>query len=249
MERVNDLSFILGGKLVVFFEHQSTINQNMPLRDLFYCSRVYEKIIDIEALYGSRQVKIPTPEFYVLYNGLKQFPEKAVYKLSEMYEVSPEGEPSLELVVNVLNVNDGFNNEIVKRSEALSGYVTLVSKIREYESAGMTINDAVKAAVRYCMDNGILADYLKKHSSEVSRMLLEEWNLDTAKAVWQNEAKSEGIKIGLSQGKAEGVKIGKKQGKKEERKKWESVVAAKDADLATKDAEIEKLKSQLSLKQ
>ena len=36
MDRVNDLSFVLGNKLIVFFEHQSTINKNMPLRDLIY---------------------------------------------------------------------------------------------------------------------------------------------------------------------------------------------------------------------
>jgi hypothetical protein len=45
MDKVNDISFEIGGKLVVLIEHQSTINPNMPFRLLMYISRVYEKIM------------------------------------------------------------------------------------------------------------------------------------------------------------------------------------------------------------
>ena len=44
LDRVNDISFEIGGKLVILFEHQSTINPNMALRLLLYIARVYEKI-------------------------------------------------------------------------------------------------------------------------------------------------------------------------------------------------------------
>ena len=36
MDRVNDISFEIGGKLVVLIEHQSTINPNIALRLLMY---------------------------------------------------------------------------------------------------------------------------------------------------------------------------------------------------------------------
>ena len=32
----NDVSFGIGGKLLVFAEHQSTVNENMPLRSLLF---------------------------------------------------------------------------------------------------------------------------------------------------------------------------------------------------------------------
>ena len=35
MERINDISFVIEGKLVVLIEHQSTVNPNMPLKMLF----------------------------------------------------------------------------------------------------------------------------------------------------------------------------------------------------------------------
>jgi len=34
MEQLNDISFVIDGKLVVLIEHQSSINENMPLRML-----------------------------------------------------------------------------------------------------------------------------------------------------------------------------------------------------------------------
>ena len=41
----NDLSFIMDTN-VSLYEHQSTINPNIPLRDLFYISSEYQKLID-----------------------------------------------------------------------------------------------------------------------------------------------------------------------------------------------------------
>ena len=79
MDRVNDISFSVGGKLAVFFESQASINENMALRYHFYSGRVYEKLIDNAALYSEQRITIPTPEFYVLYSGVKSFPEKITY--------------------------------------------------------------------------------------------------------------------------------------------------------------------------
>jgi len=189
MDRVNDLSFRIGDKLVVFFESQASLNENMPLRYLIYCGRVYEKIIDNSVMYSEQRVKIPTPEFYVLYNGIKPFPEKKICRLSESYERPEGGETPLELVVTVYNVNKGYNNDIISRSSNLHGYVTLVSKTREYEQLGMKRQEAVDAAIKQCIEQGILIEYLNSNASEVLNMLLNEWNWDDAKTVWQREAK------------------------------------------------------------
>jgi hypothetical protein len=55
MERVNDISFAVGNKLVVILEHQSTVNPNMPL---LYLARLYEKIINNKDMYKSRCEKL-----------------------------------------------------------------------------------------------------------------------------------------------------------------------------------------------
>jgi hypothetical protein len=82
MERVNDISFAVANKLVVVLEHQSTVNPNMPLRCLLYLARLYEKIIDNKDIYKSRQVKIPRPECFVLYNGAAEYPDETRLKVN-----------------------------------------------------------------------------------------------------------------------------------------------------------------------
>ena len=70
----NDLAFVLGGRFVVLVEHQSSINENMPLRDLMYISTVLKRMIDTTRLYREKRLMIPRPEFIVFYNGTKDFP-------------------------------------------------------------------------------------------------------------------------------------------------------------------------------
>ena len=41
MDRLNDISFTIGDKLVVLIEHQASVNENMPLRALIYIGRIY----------------------------------------------------------------------------------------------------------------------------------------------------------------------------------------------------------------
>ena len=48
----NDLAFIIDTDLFLY-EHQSTYNPNMPLRDLFYISSEYQKLVDKKSLYSS----------------------------------------------------------------------------------------------------------------------------------------------------------------------------------------------------
>ena len=70
----NDMAFVIDNKFVVLVEHQSTICNNMPLRMLLYLSRVYERTVDIGTVYCMKQIKIPCPELYVLYNGVDEYP-------------------------------------------------------------------------------------------------------------------------------------------------------------------------------
>ena len=64
----NDVSFILGTQLVLY-EHQSTPNPNMPLRNLAYVACVYMAYVFGDNLYGRKLIKIPEPRFVVFYNG------------------------------------------------------------------------------------------------------------------------------------------------------------------------------------
>ena len=202
MNMVNDISFEIGGKLVILIEHQSTINQNMPLRLLMYIGRVYEKILKKENIYRTKLMPIPRPEFFVLYNGTAWYPSEKTLKLSDAFEKSDDlglsgtDYYSLELEVKVLNINEGMNKEITNGCPTLGDYSTFVAKIREYEKEGTGKEDAFKRAIQYCLEHEILKDFFEKNASEVINMLYAEWNMDDYGAVRFDEGREEGLQEG-----------------------------------------------------
>jgi hypothetical protein len=187
MNQVNDLSFIIGGILVFIIEHQSSLNRNMPLRILQYFAEMCKKIVDRKALYKTALVKIPRPEFIVLYNGATEAPDQWEERLSDAF-MGTEGDEknTLDLVVTVYNINKGRNPELLSRSEHLAGYAEFVAQVREYQKA-MPLDRAVTEAVRRCVRKGILTDFLEEHGAEVMNMVLTEWNLEEAQEAWREE--------------------------------------------------------------
>jgi hypothetical protein len=214
MNQVNDVSFTAEEKMALIIEHQSTLNRNMPLRILLYMSRVYEKTVERRSLYKDALVKIPRPEFIVLYNGTDDTPDKWEERLSEAYmEVEGNTRISLDLVVTVYNINKGRNPELLNRSGNLAGYAEFVARVRENEKAKtMPLKEAMTEAARSCIRDGVLASFLKEHGSEVVNMLLEEWNWDEAKEVWQEEAMEKGMEMAEA--------------------KYQTVIAEKDREIA-----------------
>jgi predicted transposase/invertase (TIGR01784 family) len=213
MERMNDISFEIGGKLVVLIEHQSTINPNMALRLLMYISRVYEKIVKDKKIYSAQKISIPRPEFFVLYNGTAPYPDEKIIKLSDMFE-SPESlklpgkeNLSLDLAVKVFNINEGKNKEIAERCQTLAEYSAFIAKARDYEGQGASREEALKKAVYYCRNHDILKEFLEQHAKEIMNMLITEWNWDDAKEVWQEEAREERDKEIVRNALAEGVSL------------------------------------------
>ena len=207
MDKVNDISFEIGDKLVILVEHQSTINPNMCLRLLLYIARIYEKITDAKAIYSTRLIRLPKPEFFVLYNGKAPYVDETVLKLSDTFEsgtslgLPDNGRPALELVVRVININMGRNEKVVKRCETLAAYSAFVGKVQEYEKENKNRKGAIKEAVKYCLEHNILKEFLRQNATEVENMLLTEWNWDDAKQVWHEEGLEEGLERGREEGR------------------------------------------------
>ena len=210
MGQINDVSFEIGGKLVVLVEHQSTVNENMALRLLMYAGRVYEKIIEGRNIYSTKRLTIPRPEFFVLYNGTDPFPDEQVLRLSEAFEslrelgLEEKGPPSLELIVKVININEGRNGAIANRCKKLAEYSAFVAKARAFVKKLGSREEAVKEAVKYCRKHGILREFLKLHAAEVLGMLFTEWNLEDAIAVRYEEGLEDGLEKGIAEGRLEG---------------------------------------------
>lgn len=207
LDRQNDISFTIGDKIVVLIEHQSSINENMPLRFLMYIARVYEKITEQKDIYKKDLIKIPEPEFIVLYNGIEKFPKEKILKLSDAFEKTGKRKmPQLDLHIRVVNINKGQNIEFEKKSKSLLGYSTFVAKIREFILLGYSQEEAGKMAIDFCIKNKILLNYLKEHGSEVVNMLFTEFNMEDALAVRYEEGFVKGERRGEARGEARGMK-------------------------------------------
>ena len=116
----NDVSFMICDRLFLY-EHQSTKNPNMPLRNLLYVADLYSVLTKDMFLYGELPVAIPEPRFVVFYNGEQKMEERSVLRLSDLYRPRTE-HPYLELETLVLNrsvENDELMSKIMKNSKNL----------------------------------------------------------------------------------------------------------------------------------
>ena len=171
----NDLAFIIDTNLFLY-EHQSTYNPNMPLRDLLYISAEYQKIVDHKSLYSSVLQKIPAPYFIVFYNGIEKLEDRWENSLSDSYE-NLIGEPKLELKVVTLNINEGHNKELMEQCQILREYAQYVAKVRKYTKE-MSLDESVERAVVECIREGILENFLWANRNEVIAMSIFEYNKD-----------------------------------------------------------------------
>lgn len=196
----NDFSFKTGDQVLVLGEHQSTLNNNMPLRELMYIGRVLEQLIPIKDRYKKGQVHFPTPEFYTLYNG-KDFMEKEkILKLSDAFETK-RNDPMLELKVRVINISPEAGHELLERCPIIREYSEFIEIIRKYQKKKDV--EPYKHAIEECIEKGILADYLKRKRSKVVNMLTAEYDYETDIEVQRGEAYDEG----REEGKLEEKKI------------------------------------------
>ena len=196
----NDVSFIIDSRLSLY-EHQSTYSPNLPLRYLFYVSDSYSKMTKDCNLYGSRRIMLPSPRFLIFYNGREERPEREILELAEAFEIQ-EQEPWLNLKAVLLNINLGYNNDIVDACKTLSDYVIYTSRVRQYAER-MDIEEAVERAITECIAEGILADFLTRYRNEAKKMSIYEYD-EERQRIWDRE---EGERIGLAKGLDASAKI------------------------------------------
>ena len=208
----NDVSCIID-MMMQLYEHQSTVNPNMPLRNLFYVSDLLQKYIYEEGLdiYSRKQIKIPTPKFVVFYNGDEEQPERKEIRLSKAFSANT-GETNMELVVLQININKGQNEELKAACKTLQEYAEFTERAREHRKE-MELEDAIRTTIDECIRDGILKDFLLKNKAEVYHMCLYEFDVELHERVLREEEREEG----RLEGRSEGIREGRLEGQREER--------------------------------
>ena len=220
----NDVG-ILCHDVLELWEHQSTINPNIPLRGLMYFAREYEGWLSANEkdIYGSAPIKIPAPRFYVLYNGAEHMgsfarpkqgasaeaqddtessDDLALIRLSDLFAAPSKG---FEWTATVVNINAGHSGHIMDKCPVLHDYAVLIEKIRNNQDTGMALIEAAKKAIDDCIEQKILKEYLLKTKGEVLNMILTEYNEELHNKTLRNEGREEGIEVGIEVGIEKGI--------------------------------------------
>ncbi|MBR7064296.1 MAG: hypothetical protein IKI31_04035 [Treponema sp.] len=177
------------------------------MRFLLYVSHIYEKIIDKDLRFAKTVQKVPLPEFYVFYTGRDKLPEVSTLNFSDALSknnIKIEN-PHIELATTVYNLSDLSEN--LRQCKILQEYSTFVKIVDdEFKKDD---KDCFTRAINYCIKNDILADYLKRNTTEVHNMLFGEYDRETDIRVQCAEAREIALAEGISVGRAEGISVGR----------------------------------------
>ena len=214
MNMQNDLSFIIDARLSLY-EHQSTLNPNLPLRFLWYISKLYMGMTRKQNIYGTERVEIPEPQFVVFYNGVEEQPERKVLRLSDLYQTRTEGIEAdlgrgLELEAVMFNVNRSHNRTLMEACKTLKDYAEYVYRVRQYAEE-TTLEEAVERAITECIREGILKDFLEKNRAEAKSVSIFEYDEEEHMRQEREQFWNKGMREGRRQGIQEGLEIGRIQ--------------------------------------
>ena len=108
----------------------------------------------------------------------------------------------MELRIRFININPGYNEEIVEKSPTLYQiveksptlyqYVKFVDIVRKYQQE-MPFPEAVEKAIDECIKKGILAEFLRKNRAEVLRVSIFEYDEEEHMRQEREESRQEGI--------------------------------------------------------
>lgn len=203
MNMKNDVAFLVDFHLNLY-EHQSTWNPNMPLRNLFHVAKEYQTLTRDESLYAPQLVKIPTPNFVVFYNGDREIGDSCVLKISDSFE-HPTEDPGLELKVKILKIAPGKNSELLDTCQTLKEYMLFVERVRLHAKT-MTVGATVHRAVTECIREGILSDFLSQNRAEVIAVSIFEYDEERELALMRKAIASEARKEGNNEGREDEIK-------------------------------------------
>ena len=159
----NDLGFIVGNKLMILVEAQSTWTMNILVRVLLYLAQSYHEYFQrtSQNYYTSKKVKMPKPELYVVFTGNKGRKPSKISLSKEFFEGA---DIDLEVKAKVIYESD--------KDDIINQYIIFCKVFNEQtKQCGMT-RKAVTETIRICKDRNVLREYLLEREKEVVTIMM-----------------------------------------------------------------------------
>ena len=110
------------------------------------------------------------------------------------------GNAALQCRAVVVNINLGYNVELMEKCKVLKEYAQFIAMIREYLEDGFDITSAVDETITECIKQNILEQILREEREEVRSMILTEYNEQAHIKSEKEISYEEGVEQGIKQG-------------------------------------------------
>ncbi len=159
----NDLGFMVGNRLLILVEAQSTWTVNIIIRALMYLIQTYHNYFERtkQSLYKSKKVQIPMPELYVIYTGDRKTKPSEISLSKEFF-----GGKECCLDVKVKMIYDGKEGDIINQ------YVLFTKVCNEQIALYGRTQKSILEAIRICKDRNVLREYLESREKEVVDIMM-----------------------------------------------------------------------------
>ena len=192
----NDLGMVVRGMLIILIEAQSTWTMNIIIRILLYLAHSWNRYIEDtkQNRYGSTKLKLPKPEFYVIYTGERREHQRLISLSEEFFNGCSE---FLEVNVHVL-YGDESEKGIIKQ------YVDFTKVYNDQLKIYGRTKKAVLETIRICRDKDILKEYLDGREKEVIDIMTSLFDQEKAVEMYGYERERKGHAEGRAEGRVEG---------------------------------------------
>ena len=162
-EIYNDVGFMVGKKILILTEAQSSWTENIAVRILIYLMVTYQDYIreTKQNVYKSKKVRLPRPEMYVVYTGSRKERPEYISLAEEFFDGQND---FLDAKVKVLYGSD--------EGDIISQYVAFTKVYDEQRRLHGRTRTAVTETIRICKDKNVLREYLEEREKEVENIML-----------------------------------------------------------------------------
>ena len=191
----NDLGFLVGMRLIILVEAQSTWSENIVYRVLLYVAMTWYKYVKrINAnIYGEKKIPLPEPELYVIFTGEGERPKE----LSLRDTFFDGKDISVDCKVKV--ITDG------KKGDIINQYVRFCHVLDEQIKVHGRNRKAIEETIRICQSEDVLYEYLERQKEEVMDIMMALFNEETIVRDYGNSKRAEGRAEGREQEQRERI--------------------------------------------
>ena len=156
-QQYNDLGFRIGNTVLLLLEAQSTWTVNIIIRIMMYLMQTYNDYCTENGLdlYSAKKVELPKPELYVIFTGERKTHPEYISLKDEFWG----GDAVVDAKVKV--IYDGQPGDIINQ------YVTFTRIANDQMKKYGRTQKAAEETIRICINEDVLADYLKEKEVEV----------------------------------------------------------------------------------